>query len=147
MALILVTPAPIPDFDLALTKQLNTAVTPGPFSPGSAVTFSITVYNQGDVPAYNVEITDYIPTGLALSGSGWVQSGSTATRVIPGPIAANGGQATVDISFVINAGFTGPSITNYAEISAADDDTVAGNTPPVDVDSHYDNNNTNDAGG
>ncbi|MCB0555640.1 MAG: DUF11 domain-containing protein, partial [Phaeodactylibacter sp.] len=146
-ALILVTPAPIPDFDLALTKQLNTAVTPGPFSPGSAVTFSITVYNQGDVPAYNVEITDYIPTGLALSGSGWVQSGSTATRVIPGPIAANGGQATVDISFVINAGFTGPSITNYAEISAADDDTVVGNTPPVDVDSHYDNNNTNDAGG
>src|SRR5690606_24935048 len=92
-------------------------------------------------------ITDYIPAGLTLSGSGWTQSGTRATHTILGPIAANGGSAAVDISFVINLNFTGNTIVNYAEISAADDDTNPNNTPPVDADSQYDNDNTNDAGG
>ena len=145
-ALITVTPEAGQDFDLALIKQVNTALTPGPFSPGSAVTFKITVYNQGDVDAYNVEVTDYIPTGMSLSGAGWVQSGNQAKRVIAGPIVA-GGQATVDITLVISPTFGGNALINYAEISAADDDTNAGNTPPVDIDSQYDTDNTNDAGG
>src|SRR5690606_22948574 len=45
-----------PRFDLALRKQLKTSVTPGPFSPGSLVTFRITVFNQGNIPAYNIQI-------------------------------------------------------------------------------------------
>jgi len=136
-----------PGFDLALTKVVNTAITPGPFSPGSAVTYEITIINQGDFDAFNVEITDYIPTGLILTDGAWAQSGSTATRVLPGPITANGGTQTVNISFQIDLGYGGSAITNFAEISFADDDNNLGNTPPVDDDSVYDTNNTNDAGG
>ncbi|MCB0550755.1 MAG: DUF11 domain-containing protein [Phaeodactylibacter sp.] len=136
-----------PRFDLAMRKQLRTSITPGPFFPGSQVAFRITVTNQGNVDAYNVQITDYIPAGLALSGSGWIQSGSMATRTIPGPIAANGGNASVDIFFVIDQNFTGNTIVNYAEISAADNDTNPANTFPTDADSQFDNDNTNDAGG
>ena len=136
-----------PGFDLALTKVVNTAVTPGPFSPGSNVTFEITVTNQGDFDAYNVEITDYIPTGLQLADANWAQLGNTAVRVIPGPIPASGGTATVNISFQIDVSYSGAAITNYAEISFADDDNILSNTPPTDIDSQYDSNNTNDAGG
>ncbi len=94
-----------------------------------------------------MEITDYIPAGLNLTGSAWAVSGNIATRVIPGPISANGGSAFLDIFFVVSPNFTGSSLVNYAEISAADDDTDPGNTPPVDIDSEYDQDNTNDAGG
>ncbi|MCB9290108.1 MAG: DUF11 domain-containing protein [Lewinellaceae bacterium] len=135
-----------PQFDLALRKQLKASATPGPFSPGSPVIFRITVVNQGNMDAYNVEIADYIPAGLVLTDGNWTQSGSMATRTIPGPILP-GGTATADISFVIDQNFVGNTIMNYAEIMSADDDNDAGNGAPVDIDSQYDTNPDNDAGG
>ncbi|MCO6477516.1 MAG: DUF11 domain-containing protein [Phaeodactylibacter sp.] len=141
-----ITISPAPRFDLALRKQLKTSATPGPFFPGSPAVFRITVANQGNMDAYRVEVTDYIPSGLVLSDANWAQSGATATRVIPGPIPP-GGTAVLDISFVVEPGFTGNSIINFAEISAADDDTDPGNTPPDDADSQFDNDSSNDAGG
>ena len=50
-------------FDLALNKVLATA---GPFMPGDAVSFTINIYNQGSLDATNIEVVDYIPTGLIL---------------------------------------------------------------------------------
>lgn len=50
-------PALVNVFDLALKKELVTA---GPYTNGQALTFNITVYNQGNVDATNVVITDYI---------------------------------------------------------------------------------------
>ncbi len=126
-------------FDLALRK---TEISSGPYTQGSTVTFQIEVINQGSLDATNVEISDYIPTGLNLTDGAWAQSGSIATRTIAGPIAANGGTATVTITFQIDANFQGTSLENYAEISDADN---ALNQP--DVDSTPDQDNTNDAGG
>jgi len=40
------------------------------------------VFNQGTVDASNIEITDYIPTGLTLNDSNWTQSGSLAIKLI-----------------------------------------------------------------
>ena len=54
-----------PEFDLALRKTLS-ATTPGPFNPGDRVMFNITVFNQGNVDATNVVVTDYIPTELTV---------------------------------------------------------------------------------
>jgi uncharacterized repeat protein (TIGR01451 family) len=143
-AALVVNQTPEAAFDLALTKVVSSA---GPFGLGDAVTYSITITNQGDFPAYNVEITDYIPTGLNLTDADWVQNGNQATYTIPGPIAALGGTETVTIDFEIDNGYMGAAITNYAEISAADDDNNPLNTPPTDADSFYDNNPSNDAGG
>ncbi len=141
-----VTVSPAPRFDLALRKQVKTSATPGPFFAGSPVVYRITVANQGNMDAYSVEVTDYVPSGLVLNDANWAQAGGMATRVIPGPIPA-GGTVVLDISFVVEQGFTGNSIMNYAEISAADDDTDSGNTPPSDADSQFDNDSSNDAGG
>ncbi|MEQ8703112.1 MAG: SdrD B-like domain-containing protein [Phaeodactylibacter sp.] len=143
-AALIVDQTPEAAFDLALTKVVSSA---GPYTMGGAVTYSITITNQGDFPAYNVEITDYIPTGLNLTDTDWSQVGSQARYTIPGPIAALGGTETVTIDFEIDAGYMGSAITNYAEISAADDDNDPTNTPPTDVDSFYDYIPSNDAGG
>ncbi|MBK7869455.1 MAG: DUF11 domain-containing protein [Saprospiraceae bacterium] len=95
----------ITEFDLALTKVLS-AGTPGPFVPGSTVTFDITVYNQGDVTATNIQISDYIPTGLMLNDAAWTQMGNTARRVTPIASLAPGASTTVSITFTISPTFT-----------------------------------------
>ena len=50
-------------FDLALKKQLA----PTQVSPviiGSPVTYWMTIYNQGNIAAYDIAISDYVPIGL-----------------------------------------------------------------------------------
>ncbi len=121
-------------FDLALVKSLD-ASTPGPFMPGEAVTFELEVFNQGTLDAFSVGLSDIIPSGLTLADSDWTASGSSATLITPIAFIPVGGSATTTITFVVDANFAGTSITNDAEISAADDDTNSGNTPPTDVDS------------
>ena len=39
----------------------------GPYGPDSTVDFTITVYNQGDTDATDVEVKDYVPAGLTLA--------------------------------------------------------------------------------
>jgi uncharacterized repeat protein (TIGR01451 family) len=132
--------------DLALNKKLATGQA-AIVRSGSTVKFTITVYNQGTVPARSIKLIDYIPTGLTLADANWTLSGSTATLATPiaGPLAV-GDSAKVDISFTVNAGVTGDLI-NRSEITSADDDTDPNNTPPLDSDSKYDTDPTNDAGG
>jgi len=75
-------PAIIEIFDLALKK---TTVTTGPFTYGQTITFDYTVYNQGNVPAMNIKVNDYIPCGYTLAptnGSTWMQIANTAMTII-----------------------------------------------------------------
>ena len=88
-------------YDLALTKTL---VGSGPFVAGDDVTFRITVFNQGNLPASSIEITDYIPTDLTLNDATWNQVANTAMYTLPGTLAA-GADTYVDITFTIDAGF------------------------------------------
>jgi len=53
-------------FDLALDKTIATTQT-FPVMGGDDVTFTITIFNQGNVDAYNIDIGDNIPTGLILN--------------------------------------------------------------------------------
>jgi len=116
-------------YDLALDKKVSWNTTT--FYKWDSVTFNITVYNQWNVNANNIVVTDYIPNWLTLNDSSWSLSWNNATRNI-GSIAA-GWQKTVNITFTI----TGNSgeIINWAEISSDD-----GN----DIDSTPDSNNNND---
>lgn len=99
------------------------------------MTFTISVFNQGEINATNTVVTDYIPTGLTLNDGAWTQSGSLATRNI-GDIAV-GGSKDVTITFIVNSSATG-QVINWAEISSDSDD---------DVDSTPDQNNNNDCHG
>jgi uncharacterized repeat protein (TIGR01451 family) len=122
------------EFDLALVKEV---VTPPSYAPGDDVTFDITVCNQGNVDAFNVEVTDNIPAGFTLSTAdmnGWsgVLTGPVTQVISAIPVD---GCETIQIDLTIDDDFMGTSIINNAEISDADDDMDSTNMPPTDVDS------------
>ena len=138
-------------FDLALKKTLaagqNTVV-----SPGDTVQYLITVYNQGTLTAQGVQLVDYLTPDLEFINipainPNWFQfGGSNPGYIINTPIAA-GDSIAVPVSFRVNPSFTGMSLTNTAEIAAADNDGNAGTTPPTDNDSNPDSLPGDDFGG
>lgn len=132
-------------FDLALVKRID-ASTPGPYIPGSTVTYGITVYNQGDTDATDIEVKDYLPAGLSLapaSAPAWTISADTAILTTPFELAA-GADSILSISFTINTDFMGDTLVNRAEISSFDDDNDPNTDPPVDEDSTPNNNGMDD---
>ncbi|WP_460969788.1 Ig-like domain-containing protein, partial [Spirosoma migulaei] len=124
----------VPVFDLALVKKLATGQA-GTVTPGSSVTFTITVYNQGNVNATNVQLSDYIPAGLTLNDANWTANAGKASLNTPIASLAAGQSVTRNIVFTVGSGVTGV-LTNTAEISSA--------TGGTDVDSTPDNDPTND---
>ncbi|QDK82146.1 DUF11 domain-containing protein [Spirosoma sp. KCTC 42546] len=129
-----ITVLPTPVFDLALVKKLATGQA-GTVTPGSSVTFTITVYNQGNVDATNVQLSDYIPAGLTLNDANWTANAGKATLNTPIASLAAGASTTRNIVFTVGAGVTGV-LTNTTEISSA--------TGGTDKDSTPDNDPTND---
>ncbi len=134
-------------FDLALRKVETSA---GPYRYGDNVTFTYTVFNQGNTPAKNIEVMDYVPSGFeydpALNPT-WTQAlVATPKRVIAGPLAP-GASTTITLVLIvqptndINNGWT-----NKAEIVRAEDSN-GNNMTDKDIDSQYDNDPNNDAGG
>ena len=57
-----------PIFDLALKKELG-AGQASVISAGGSVIFTITVYNQGTVNAFDIDIVDYIPSDTTYSAT------------------------------------------------------------------------------
>jgi len=137
--------------DLALKKTLavgqNSTVT-----PGDTVNYLITVYNQGTITAQGVQLVDYLTPDLEFINipavnPNWFQfGGSNPGYVINTPIAA-GDSVVVPVSFRVSPTFTGISLTNTAEIAAADNDGDGGTAAPTDDDSTPDSIPGDDFGG
>ena len=89
-------------YDLALAKDLISA---GPFAPGDAVSFEITVTNEGSLDASNVEVTDRAETGLSFTSAN-----------VPSGVTDNG-----DGSFVIADLAAGQSISFEVTYTIASD--------------------------
>ena len=95
---------------MALRKQVST---PGPYSAGDTVTFTITVFNQGSIDATGVEITEYVPTGMTNVDGDWTGNTFTIDTVTAGS------SVSVDIDLEISPSFTDTLLTNNAEITSA----------------------------
>ena len=107
----------VPVFDLALRKRLQNGANSGTVSIGDTVTWTVTVFNQGEVNAANIDVIDYIPSGLDLADSAWTENADgNAVINIAGPIAP-GASASVDITTTV---VDGSDLTNLAEIASAD---------------------------
>ncbi len=143
------------EFDLALIKEL-TPGQPASFDPGDDISFTISVCNQGQIPADNITVIDYVPAGLSFDGSnavnianGWSDATGDVLSTISvanSKLATGGLQANdcVQLEIVLNIDLTAPqngSLVNAAEITSATDDM---NNPVDDIDSTEDNDNTND---
>lgn len=120
-------------FDLALTKVLNGS---GPFRPGDDVTFTITVFNQGNLDAFDISVADYYdsdelsmpmlvgtPAGITDNGDGTFDIAELAA----------GQMIAFEVSSTISQTFGGLSIVNDAEITGGS--TSAGGLDMPDVDS------------
>ncbi len=138
-----------PEFDLALFKQLADGTNLSTFALGDSVTFTLTVENQGNVDASNIEVVDYLPAGLTLSDVDWTDNGDgTASILLSGTTLAPGESTEVDISFVVAPDAAGQTIENWAEIGSAIPVNIDGNpllypggAPVADVDSIADKSN------
>jgi gliding motility-associated-like protein/uncharacterized repeat protein (TIGR01451 family) len=110
-------------FDLSLTKTLASGQ-PNPVNIGDEIRYLITVYNEGDVAASNIEITDRLPTGVTLSPNnpGWFASGP-GEAIFKVPITLQPGDSfAIEIVTVVNFGGSGQQIVNEAEITDATDE-------------------------
>jgi len=145
-------PAKTQIFDLALRKYTEQTE---PVKNGDNVVFKIEVTNQGNIPAQNIVINDYIPVGLqrtnALTGQGMNWSGSAAPGGIStttyAPILQPGETVTLEINMtVLEAGNNAAAYINRAEIGGAQDDNGTDRTND-DRDSQPDAILGNDAGG
>ncbi len=137
---------PVETFDLALVKTLS-ATQDMPIMPGDEVVFDIEVINQGTVDAYNIDVTDYVPSGLEYMDSygnnaadGWSDMDGDGNPTITINALTAGNAVTVQVSLIVLPGTQG-SLTNWAEIGAAEDEN---GDMPEDVDSTPDDDPNND---
>ncbi|MBI1223637.1 MAG: DUF11 domain-containing protein [Bacteroidetes bacterium] len=134
-------------FDLALRKTLAVGQSVAVL-PGEDVTFTITVFNQGQLAATNVLVIDYLPTNMTFSSSqnpSWVNFGAGPTLFIPSLAAG----ASYSKNIILSVSPTAPNgaINNYAEISSADDADPDTTGPPTDIDSNPNAYQSDDPGG
>ena len=130
--------------DLALMKTaLKSKV-----KAGEEVIFNIEVINQGSVPAYKVDIVDYLPEYLTLVDDNWTDNGNgiiKRTLVLENPLT-KGNKVNTSIAVRVKGDVTPRAIVNYAEIVGVKD---ANNNDigSKDIDSTPDELNNNDNGG
>jgi gliding motility-associated-like protein/uncharacterized repeat protein (TIGR01451 family) len=137
-----------PVFDLALRKTLAAGQAPSA-TVGDTVVFTVWVFNQGVLPAYQIQVLDYVPAGFTYDGAlspGWFDFGGGPSWFINGPLLP-GDSLSQDISCIVNPNAAPGTLVNYAEITGFDNDTNGSNTPPTDIDSTPDAIPDNDAGG
>ncbi len=127
---------PIGNYDLALIKLHQTTWNwPFSYTVWDLVTFDITVFNQGTLPASSIQVMDYIPLGLTYDSSSLNAFVSWNQAIFYIPWTINPwGQYSFSITFEVNGAAYGP-ITNDAEIIADNGD---------DSDSTTDTTNGND---
>ena len=136
-------PHKIQIFDLALRK---TKVTPGSFfQVGEDVVFQITVYNQGNVPAKNIVVSDYVPSGFDFiaggSNSGWIGT-EPLVKYTYTPVLLPGANTSFQITLRVQNSALPNAYLNYAEVSAAMD--TLNNNRNDDADSVIDDDPNND---
>lgn len=122
------------DIDLALSKTSNVSIA----EEGDAVSFTITVVNNGTVAATGVTVEDVLPNSLDFtSASATIGSYDETTGIWDIGTVAIGGNATLTINTTVNTIVL--PITNFAQVKTANEDDVdstpgnnSGNTPQED---------------
>jgi uncharacterized repeat protein (TIGR01451 family) len=109
--------------DLSLTKTTQSSTA----TPGSTISYTITVANAGPSTATNVTMTDVLPAGLQFVSAVPSQgscSGTTTVTCTLGSILS-GGSATITLQGTVTS--NSGSITNSATVTATETDSNPGN--------------------
>ncbi|MGE5355707.1 MAG: SdrD B-like domain-containing protein [Deltaproteobacteria bacterium] len=113
-----ITIASIPDLALKIAADSR-----GPFAPGQVATFTITVYNQGNMSLKSIKLYDYISPGYAfISGAtnpGWsLANPTTAQYTFSGPLVPRD-SFKVKIKLTVQMATQVIHWTHYAEVAQA----------------------------
>jgi len=126
--------------DLALRKALSDGQS-STVRIGDTVNWTIMVYNQGNVTARDITITDALPTGVVLDDSTWSQSGANIVKVLNDVNLQPDGHVEVTLKTKVTSDAVEGDLVNTAEISNV---VKTDGSPFVDVDSTADSDLTND---
>ncbi len=140
-------PAAPPVLDIALKVETPTDT---PVEIGDTVKFTISLYNQGNVDVTNMDITNYIPTGLSYIGhvgnAGWAHTVGDSTAVYTySDTLGRFSTDTICLYMEVNATATPKTVVNMAEVSYIED-TLGNDISDRDIDSESDDSNGNDKG-
>jgi len=114
-----------PEFDLAITKTVNTTASANPIIAGSNVSFDVTIINQGLNDAYDIDIQDYFDAAelsfVSLQAPATSVNGFAVSIVGAGPNfeleeLEAGDEVMIQLNFTIVPSFTGTRIINNVEI-------------------------------
>ncbi len=116
---------------VTLTKAVSNA-TP---QPGDVFTYTMTLTNAvGAAPAYNMKVSDVVPTGVVWVSGGALTAG-TVNWTVPGPLA---GGASTTVSFVArlaaSTGIDSSVIANNATLDSFESVATGGRTYPGNSD-------------
>ncbi|MBS9775078.1 DUF11 domain-containing protein [Candidatus Gracilibacteria bacterium] len=114
-------------YDLALKKIVKEV-------KDGKVTFTIEIYNQGDIEAKEITVTDYFPKDYLkfVTDANWKPVDGKATTTVKNILPGEKNKKTVDITFEIINYPPNNKIENWAEISA-DDGEDCDSTADIDV--------------
>ena len=139
------------DQDWAFTGVANTAIVKaivdptevpaGGFTPGTSVTYTLTVTNEGPSPATGVVAQDKLPSGvtfLSADGDGTYDAASGKWD-LSGEVIEKGASRTLRITVTVDASAAGSVVTNTATIEKQDQigDKKPDNTSSVPLTAGY----------
>ncbi|RMF30885.1 MAG: DUF11 domain-containing protein, partial [Bacteroidetes bacterium] len=131
-------------FDLALRKTVDNT---DPIAWGDDVTFTITIFNQGTIPAQDIELYEWLPDGFVYSANdfnGWTFAGSPSTlRMELDDLLQPGDSLKVKIVLTAQDNFCLEDLFNTTEITSQENQSGA-NMNDRDIDSTPDKNPAND---
>ncbi len=93
----------VPDFDLSLAVE-RAAGQPSSVAVGDEVTFEITVTNEGEIMASDIELVAYLSSAVSLADAKWVPvADGSATLSMPGTLEP-GSSMPVSLTLKVTAG-------------------------------------------
>ncbi len=131
------TPDPNPDNSdtilITVLKRSDLAIgkfdTPDPVAAGQALTWTITVDNNGPSDADDVTVTDTLPAGVTLVAVTPSQGSCSGTATIVctlGTIPA-GGQAVITVQAIVDPGYASSTLVNTATVTSGTTDPIPSN--------------------
>ncbi|MCB0080912.1 MAG: hypothetical protein KDE47_08285, partial [Caldilineaceae bacterium] len=128
-------------FDLALVKRVE-SFSDASLVPGSLVTFTFEVFNQGAVAVTApITVVDYVQSGFifeAANNPAWDATDPSNPTIVIDDVIAPGGSVTRTIVLTVDVNTAGLTLANYAEIASdgqpgdADPDSTPDTTPDND---------------